>query len=560
MVPKINANDILRLINKENNVENIEPELEINDHAPRNYKKYISNSQDYLFAKQAYEIKEFLDFHDEQFVINAYRGILHRVPDSEGLHYYLTKLRTGSLTKIDILGRLYFSREAKKEKVKIKGLIAPFAFHSLYKVPVLGYLLNLGVSLMRLPKIVKSINEFQSHMYVQQTQQVEVKNQLATDLEKDWECWELYSRNLTDKLRQVEQELISKLDMNEAKQNEQKIEFKNHVNRCEESQNTLNNMIRDVIQQQNELSNDLYNNFSNNMIEVQGWINKLSEDLIDIREKIALQPHPDIHNKLRELQVNLLNQERRLLILIEEVRKNVLKNQNSVETLNTLDNVSDGFIDSLYVSFEDKFRGTREDIKNRQKVYLPIIDETNCSNQDAPILDVGCGRGEWLELLNENGYQAEGVDMNSVMVNQCREMGLHVHHSDVLSYLRNLKDNSLRAVTGFHIIEHIPLKVLIQLFDEVLRVLQPGGVVIFETPNPESIWVGAYTFRSDPTHINPIVPDTIQFVAEQRGFINTKIVRLHKRKEPVYTGQEFVDELIYKFNMEQDFSIVGFKA
>ncbi|MGZ9586211.1 methyltransferase domain-containing protein [Paenibacillus marinisediminis] len=557
MVPKINAKDLLNLINKEMNVVDGRKVEELNNSDYRSYQNLISDQQDCIYAKQEYAIKEFLDYHDEQFIMNAYRGILHRSPDPEGYQYYLKKLRNGKLTKIDILGRLRFSKEAKREKVKIKGLMAPFIFHTAYKIPVLGYVINLGSSLLRLPKIVKSLQGFQSHLYVQHMQQIDKKNEIVSIVEKDIFNLNTIIQNHSDKLGSVEKDFNDKLSSVEREYNNKlsatKVNIEEYIQAELDMQinGYIDKQIREIIEHQDSISN--------NMMGVMNHINEITNDLNYLKE-VTQSPNSELHEKMMELKVNLLNQERRLLILIEEVRKNVLRNQNASNTLKTLDNVSDGFIDSLYVSFEDKFRGTREDIKNRQKRYLSLIDEVKGEAGQSPILDIGCGRGEWLELLTENGYKAQGVDMNSVMVNKCREIGLQVHQSDALEYLRSLKDNSLRAVTGFHIIEHIPLKVLIQLFDEVLRVLKPGGVMLFETPNPESIWVGAYTFRSDPTHINPIVPDTVQFIAEQRGFINTNIIRLHKRKEPVYTGQEYVDEIIYKFNMEQDFSIVGYKA
>ena len=169
--------------------------------------------------------------------------------------------------------------------------------------------------------------------------------------------------------------------------------------------------------------------------------------------------------------------------------------------------------DALYAALEDRFRGTREDVKERSSFYLQFIKES-----EAAVLDVGCGRGEWLELMRENGIKALGVDMNRVLIEQCRERGLEVVEEDVLVYLRNLPDKSLGAVTGFHIIEHISLDQLLSLIDEVMRVLMPGGVAIFETPNPDNVLVGSNYFYFDPTHRHPLPSQLMHFLFETRGF------------------------------------------
>jgi len=124
--------------------------------------------------------------------------------------------------------------------------------------------------------------------------------------------------------------------------------------------------------------------------------------------------------------------------------------------------------------------------------------------KDSPILDIGCGRGEWLELLKENNLNARGLDLNQVMVRMCRDKGLNVEEGEALSFLKSLPDSSLGAVTGFHLIEHYGFEFLVKLLGEILRVLKPGGIVIFETPNPGNILVGSCNFYIDPTHNKPL--------------------------------------------------------
>ncbi|WP_461369764.1 methyltransferase domain-containing protein [Candidatus Darwinibacter acetoxidans] len=189
--------------------------------------------------------------------------------------------------------------------------------------------------------------------------------------------------------------------------------------------------------------------------------------------------------------------------------------------------IHDRRLDSLYEAFEEQYRGTRADIKQRLAVYLDRMKLAGAGRPEAPIVDIGCGRGEWLELMKENGLSAYGIDVNCMMVARTVSLGLDARNADLIEHLRSLADQSRSAVTAFHIIEHLPFSVLINFIDEALRVLQSGGILILETPNPENMRVGATTFYFDPTHRNPIAPDPLRSIVEHRGFCETEILRLH---------------------------------
>jgi O-antigen chain-terminating methyltransferase len=197
------------------------------------------------------------------------------------------------------------------------------------------------------------------------------------------------------------------------------------------------------------------------------------------------------------------------------------------ERVATTERVANERLDSFYVAFEDVFRGSREDIKGRLVDYVSILRDAGAGQLGKPVLDVGCGRGEWLELLKEANIPAYGVDINSVMVERTAALGLDARSADAIEHLKGLPDATLSGLTAFHVVEHLPFEVLIDFLDEALRVLAPGGIVIFETPNPETMRVGATTFYNDPTHRNPIPPQVMQFMIAQRGYQNTEILRLH---------------------------------
>jgi O-antigen chain-terminating methyltransferase len=184
-------------------------------------------------------------------------------------------------------------------------------------------------------------------------------------------------------------------------------------------------------------------------------------------------------------------------------------------------------LDQLYASFEDVFRGERADIRKRVVVHLDRLMLAGAGRRETPIVDIGCGRGEWLELLREAGLAAYGIDSNSVMVERTRALGLDAREEDLLAHLRSRPDACRSAVTAFHVVEHLPFEVLVAFLDEALRVLTPGGLLLLETPNPENMRVGATTFYYDPTHRNPLPPEPLQFVVGQRGFVDVEIMRLH---------------------------------
>jgi O-antigen chain-terminating methyltransferase len=218
-------------------------------------------------------------------------------------------------------------------------------------------------------------------------------------------------------------------------------------------------------------------------------------------------------------------------------------------------------LDAFYVALEKRFRGSRDEIKERLKVYVPILTEARVGSNDQGVLDVGCGRGEWLEVLKEASIAAKGIDRNLLLVAECRKRGLDVTEGDALAELRAAEDASLGAVTGFHIVEHLPLEEAISLIDESLRVLRPGGLLVFETPNPQNVLVGSCNFYFDPTHRNPIPPPVLRFFLESRGFTRVDIMELNPSDAPNVEGDS---ELVQRFNRlfygPMDYAVIGRKA
>jgi SAM-dependent methyltransferase len=293
--------------------------------------------------------------------------------------------------------------------------------------------------------------------------------------------------------------------------------------------------------------------------DVEGRIGETERKVISLRDVVEGRIG-ETARKMISLRDGLLSQEMRLSVVLEQVRKRLA--DMGAGQLAILAQEDAHKTDALYLTFEDQFRGTREDIKDRLRVYLPRLKEPGIGSAAMPMVDVGCGRGEWLELLREEGLQARGVDSNRSMLARCRELNLDVRESDALAYLRGLESESLGGVTGFHIIEHLPFLCLMDMLDETVRVLKPGGIAIFETPNPANVLVGAERFYFDPTHRNPLPSPLIRFLAEERGLCRVEVVELHPWPE-AYRLPADPSGLAERFNQffygPQDYAIIGWK-
>jgi len=213
---------------------------------------------------------------------------------------------------------------------------------------------------------------------------------------------------------------------------------------------------------------------------------------------------------------------------------------------------------NFYRAFEDRHRGGRELIKSRLAAYLPFLAPLSSLSVPPTALDLGCGRGEWLELLGEHGFSAHGVDLDDGMLAACRERGLDVATRDALSALRAAPDASLALVSAFHLVEHIPFGDVHALVAEALRVLRPGGLLILETPNPENLVVGASNFYTDPSHLRPIPPLLLDFAVEFAGFARHKIVRL--QEAPALHTQESIELINVLNGVSPDYSVVAQKS
>ena len=224
-----------------------------------------------------------------------------------------------------------------------------------------------------------------------------------------------------------------------------------------------------------------------------------------------------------------------------------------------------------YVSFEERYRGATAEIRVRLASHLPLLAGRG------PVLDLGCGRGELLELLRDEGIEARGVDGNAEMVARCRERDLDVEEGDLLDALREAKPGSLGAVVSIHVVEHLPSEAVERLVRLSWGALRPGGLLLLETPNPLSLRVGASRFWIDPTHRRPVHPETLRWMATAVGFDPVEIHDLQPFPDaerlpeiPLELVPEDLHDLVDRLNRQrdriddllngfQDYALVGIK-
>jgi O-antigen chain-terminating methyltransferase len=472
----------------------IQPELEKRDH---------------------YQLSDLLGFQDEAFVKNAYRVILKRDPDDAGLAEYLRQLRSGRYSKIDIATSLRFSPEGRNANVLIAGLGNSSILRKLYRVPVLGYLLRVAVAIVRLPVLITNFRQAESHNAAQLERVANHVNeavaQLSTDIREQAEHNQTYFETLPRQLNDLQS--IVRMQFHSIILEQGKV-IRIH--------DALNKGYMTLEAQMNKHAGEQTEVQQRQAAELQGLRTQLDQQL------------DELVDRLQKFRMDIAQQETRLANFLDKTSVATEPVQSTGER--------DHLLDSMYFALEDTLRGTPEQVKEGVQVYLPVLRDAAITTD---ILDVGCGRGEWLEVLRDNGFQARGIDTNRVVLQRCKELSLDVTEAEALTYLGSLTDSSLNAVTAFHFAEHLPLDALVRFLDEAGRTLKPGGLLILETPNPENLLVGSCNFYLDPTHKNPIPIPTLKLLVEARGSRCQDVMKLH----PVASAKiEVKDQLTSHLN------------
>jgi SAM-dependent methyltransferase len=568
-------------------------------------------------ADHQYHVNDLLQYHDRNFIQNAYRAILKRGPDATGFKDFIEALRAGRLNKIDVLARLRYSSEGRSKKVQINGLLVPAVIRQSYRVPVLGYVFQLLVALARLPKSARSQQQFEAHVLAQQEQIVDYANATKTALANQ-------AREVSAALARLNADTLARFNAAEqsalaqAQRQQQQLELLMNEQRAirDETRARLDQFREEMLSRLGQLGQHLVEtatawqqhlrsaetHFVAELATVQRHMELLDARLASegaarneqismltrsleseteaLRDELKRASHQlqtgtdEALEKQQQLRAELILHGQRVTRLLEDVTARLPASIEHITAhtdhpqdildqpqLRALADEERHALDAFYVSFEDQFRGSRSEIKERLKIYLPLLERAGIGTGEMPILDIGSGRGEWLELLRERKMEARGVDLNRVLVAQCRERNLEVVEDDVMHYLRSLPDESLGALTGFHLVEHLPIETLIKMLDETVRVVKRGGAVIFETPNPQNVLVGSCNFYFDPTHRNPLPGPIMRFLVESRGFARVEVINLNPSDaERVAGDTDLIERFNHYFYGPMDYAVVGWKV
>jgi O-antigen chain-terminating methyltransferase len=299
---------------------------------------------------------------------------------------------------------------------------------------------------------------------------------------------------------------------------------------------------RDVLREQVEL---IHQQSFARLNDAVGMIrSELGELVLQLRAEMeeAAAANGELRPRLAEMGARLERDEIRLAqvdLVLDRVRHS-LPEVPPAEELAELP----GAFDNLYAAFAEAFRGPREAVKERMRPYVADILAVDSA---LPVVDLGCGRGELIELLTEAGVACYGVETNLYYVKSGTAAGLDVRHAEATAHLAELKEHSLRAVTAIQLVAHLPLERLIELLDLAVRAIEPGGALVLETPNPGNLVVGSSSFYLDPTRRQPIPPELLAFLVEARGFTSVEVRRLARddapRLEPVAAGEPWSDDV-----------------
>lgn len=275
-------------------------------------------------------------------------------------------------------------------------------------------------------------------------------------------------------------------------------------------------------------------------------LDELSERFGSELERVATSLQRDSGARFEELEVQVRERSTRLLAELEERvyrlerrRHSVAPNAAAAPVTPHADEPAAPPFD--YFSLEMRIRGPRADVRERQRVYVESFRDA------APVLDVGAGRGEFLELLRDAGITASGIELDPELVEYGRSQGLSVDHGDAVGYLAGLENGSLGGIFAAQVVEHLPPPPLVRFLELAAQKLRSGGLLVAETINPLTL-VALKHYFADPTHAQPLVPQTLEVLARQAGFGRTELRYLNElpdrerlRSVDLPPGPEFED-------------------
>lgn len=296
--------------------------------------------------------------------------------------------------------------------------------------------------------------------------------------------------------------------------------------------------------------------------ELSGQDKRLAQDTGDLRER--LENTNETITAFQRAVSDASDSMNLRLECLDEASTSIKEKLRKIANLPTDD-------DEFYHCFEERFRGAREDIRDRLRVYVPVLCRHLPDWSGATFVDVGSGRGEWLDILKENGAtDYVGVDLNQRQNEICEGFGHKTICGDCIEYLSALPEGSVDLISGFQIIEHLCMSDLMELLKQSYRALKTGGMILFETPNPHNLTVAANTFFTDPSHKRVIDPILMKFLTEWCGYRQVQILDANSHEKWAGITEESVveknteivkavNELYWLFYGPQDYALFAVK-
>lgn len=515
-----------------------------------------------LADKGEYTLQELLQFEDLDFVENAYRALLGRPADAEALRLYTQGLRDATISKLEVLGALRWSTEGQRRGVRVHRLRLLWTLQRWKRRRLVGPFIEWGHALARLPRMAR-MESASAARNARETQRLgELLNEVA---QSGWSRAAELERRLDEVAMQLqfaesraaarEESHGSRLDtLERVTASEFGAEVFRVVENVGEGDEPSIVPRPSLLLRLSALEERIENDDARMRLLQQG---------IDAAEAARVA----LHQRIAGLDADMerLSSDASASALRERAA-DAPAGAGSVEPSTVLEPTD---MDVMYAALEDSFRGSRELVKERVRPYLDDI-RAACGppGGDALVIDIGCGRGEWLEMVRDAGYYARGIDMNGMFVQTCRALGLDVISGDAFEVLRGMPAGSAAAITSMHLVEHLPFETLIALIDECHRVLRPGGILILETPNPENLTVGAFSFYMDPTHRNPIPPGLLFWLTRSRGFADVRINRLTEARDVEFPellddnqpGARSINMILAQFQAPLDYAVLARKT
>ncbi len=459
------------------------------------------------------ECKDFLRYDGEEFIRNVYERILGREVDKEALELNKQHLKNNKGFKYCILYTVSHSEEAKPREIKIKGIWLSYYFYrlknKLRRIPIIGYILRIISGIIMLPNRMASIQN------------------IVINLEEENEnLKKKYTENM-DALHYLSDTIAIQI-------------------------NGLTRNLGNIELQQRDIKDNLY------ILEKEVFDN-LSKDLEQVKEEfyplLKSIRESTIKDSLDNLSKDLEQVKKEFFLLLKEKQDR----ENTIKDIKVLK-------DKFYLRYnEELMNDSREKVQDQVKAYINILDKffIKEKRKELKVVDLGCGECEFVELLNENGYCAIGIDDNQNVIQKVNQLmpNINIICQRADKYLQEQADNSIDVISSIHMIEHLGFEEILLFLKECYRTLKSGGILIIETPNPLNILIATYYFHLDPTHVAPIPKELLHFYIEETGFkvMEEQMLRPLNFIPYTYEKDDPIRDIIFRFNMEQAYSIVAVK-